>query len=225
MFVFAQSNNKNSNLTEDRIKVIVNEQTRIIENELKKKQDDQLKIYQQEFELRAKTVEQKINFLNWLTAIFGVLIGGGIIGTIWGLIRSARGYASKKTVDAIEFAIFKLDPRRWPIRIPRNDFDAERKRLESLKFNNLIPYDGLDSSCKEGITVFRAYSNEDLDKLFQFEKDEKVNPFKCFFVIYYTGKENLETNRLGKYDNFILSRMPSTLTNSIFTASRNIIYD
>jgi len=175
--------------------------------------------------LRAKTIEQKLTFLNWLTAILGVLIGGGIIGTMWGLIRSVRGYASKKTVDAIEFAIFKLDPRRWPIRIPRKDFEAEKKRLENLKFRNLIPYDGLDSSCKQGITVYRAYSNEDLDKLFQFMEDERVNPLECFFVIYYTGKENLDTQRLGKYDNYILSRMPSTLTSSIFTASRNIIYD
>ncbi len=222
--LFAQMPNNPTPLTEDRVRVMVSEEAKAVKTELADLQARQLDLYKQDFDQRAKAVEQELAALYKIGGIIGGLLGVSVLAVLWWATKYARNYAQKRIEEETELAVYKLDPRRWPIRIPRHDFDIERKRLDDLKYRNLIPYDGLNISCKEGITVYQAKSDDDLNRLKQFMVDEQIDPLKCGFVIYYTGAARLNTQLLAPFDNFVLSNMPGTLSSQIFAASRNIIH-
>lgn len=214
--VFSQ---KKSEMTEDRVKVLVNEESEKSESRLLKIQEEQKEILEKKLEFNKNEINQKYNFLTWLVQIVSGLLGLSIIGAVIYI----KNYINKKIEREIDFAVYKLDPRRWPIQIPDKNFDTERKRLENLKFINLTTYIGLDVNLKEGITIFRAMNDDDLKRLKTVLDDQKVDPLKSFIVIYYTGKEKLDIRYLAPYENYVLSNMPGTLSNQIFIASRNIV--
>jgi len=214
---FAQPAPQPGALSEDRVRLLVQEEAREIEKRLQEAQQKQMDLYQQEFERRAKLVEDKIEILNWLGGFLLFLVPAGIAGAI----AYARNYARKKIEQEVDFAVYKLDPRRWPIRIPAAGFETERKRLEALGYSRLAAYHGLDANCKTGISVYAAASDEDLAALKKFMEEERVDPAKCCFVIYARQKQ-LNTRTLEPYDNFVISNMPGTLSSQIFAASRNI---
>jgi hypothetical protein len=222
--LLAQTPNKPLPLTEDRVHIIVNDQAQIIEKRLAELNDKQLALYKQDFDQRAKAVEQELAALYKIGGVIAALLGVSVLAVLGWATKYARNYAQKRIEQEVDLAIYKLDPRRWPIRIPRQNFDVERKRLDDLKYRNLIAYDGLNASCKEGITVYFATSDDDLKRLKQFMTDEQIDPLKCCFVIYYTGAARLNTQLLAPFDNFVLSNMPGTLSSQIFAASRNIIH-
>lgn len=219
-----QTSNKPASITEDRVRVMVSEEAKASKTELADLQAKQLALYKQDFDQRAQVVEQRLNSLQWLAGVIGAMLGIGVLGGIGWAVWYARKYAAKRIEQEVDLAIYKLDPRRWPIRIPRQNFDTERKRLVDLKYRNLIPYDGLNAQCKEGITIFSATSEDDLKRLKQFMVDEQIDPLKCCFVVYYTAQARLNTQLLAPFDNFVLSNMPGTLSGQIFAASRNIIH-
>jgi hypothetical protein len=223
--IYPQTASKPVPVTEDRVRVLINEQVQIIETRLADLQAKQLALYKQDFDQRASTVEQQLDSLFRLGAIIAVLLSAGILVALGWAIKYARSYAQKRIEQEVDFAIYKLDPRRWPIRIPRKNFEKEYQRLQAIKYRNLIPYDGLNSQNREGITVYYAASGEDLVQLRQFMIDERVDPLKCCFVIYYTGTTKLNTQTLAPFDNFVFANMPGTLSSQIFAASRNIIHN
>jgi hypothetical protein len=220
----AQTSNNPPMLTEDRVRVLVNEQTQVIEARLAELQKQKLETYKQDFEQRAASVEQKLTSFYIIGAIIATLIAGGFLAVFIGAVRFAKRYAEKRIKEEVDLAIYKLDPRWWKIRIPRLNFDSERERLIALKFRDLEYCDGLNENCKEGITIYRATSDQDLQRLKEFMVEEKVDPMKCCFVIYYTEQPRLNTQLLAPFDNFIVANMPSTLSSQIFAASRNIVY-
>jgi len=221
----ALSTAQTSPLTEDRVQVIVNQQAQAVETRLAEQQAKQLDLYKQDFELRARAVEQELSSLYKIGSVIAALLGIGVFAVFWGAVHVARNYAVKRIEQEVDLAIYKLDPRRWKIRIPRQNFDAERKRLEALKYRHLEPYAGLSAQCREGITVYRAVSDKDLSRLKTFMVDEHIDPLKCCFVIYCTEQARLDAKLLAPFDNFVLSNMPSTLSSQIFAASRNITDD
>lgn len=223
--LLAQTATKPTPISEDRVRVIVAEEAKSMEDRLVAHQKDQLTLYEKEFERRSSLVEQKLGFLEWVGSIIAGLLGASIIVGFWVIFKYIKSYVTKRIEQEVDLAVYKLDPRRWPIRIPRQDFDAERKRLDDLKYRNLIVYDGLNAQCKEGIAVYSAASDDDLKRLKQFMVDEQIDPLKCCFVIYYTGAARLNTQLLAPFDNFVLSNMPGTLSSQIFAASRNIVHD
>lgn len=167
-FVFAQSGKIKQQIDENHVRIIVNQAVKEAKDELAKLQSKQLDLYKQEFDQRAKSVEQKLVFINWIIGIVGTLLTGGIIGLLWWVLVKTPSIIRERIEREVDFAVYKLDPRRWPINIPRNGFDTEHERLLKLKYGNLRSINGLDASCKEGITVYKANSDEDLDKLKKF---------------------------------------------------------
>jgi len=224
LIAIAQSDSSKFTVSGDKVKVLINEESRKIEDRLEKHQEKKLDLYEREFELRSKIVESKVTVLEWVGIIFGALLGAGLISGIVAFIKSIRGYATRQAVKSIEDDLAKLNPKKWKIKIPRENFKNERKRLEALGYEKLLPYNEQNFKTKEGIVIFRAYSNTELQKLKNIIEDEKINSLKCFFVIYYTGKEQLDKQILYPFDSFIFSNMPATLTGHIFTASQNIVY-
>ena len=223
--VSAQTQNQSTAITEDRVRVIVNEQSQIIEKHLGDLQQKQLKVYQQEFVNRAKAVELKLNILIWGVPILIFLFGSGIFFKYRNAIKDLKEDFYEKVENETRFAVFRFDPRKWPINIPSKNFKAETKRLEGLQYVDLKSYEGLDFNWKNGITVYRANSDDDLKKLQKLLIEKEIDPLKCCFVIYYTGSGRLNTQLLEPFDNYVLSNMPGTLSGQIFSASRNIIHE
>ncbi len=222
--LFAQAANKPALISEDRVRVIVAEEAKNVEDRLVSHQKDQLTLYEKEFERRSSLVEQKLGFLEWVGGIITALLGGSIIVGFWVIFRHIKSYVTKRIEQEVDLAVYKFDPRGWEIRIPRENFEKEGRRLDGLKYNHLVPYDGLSAQCKKGITVYRATSDDDLKRLKQFMDAELVDQFKCCFVIYHKGQPKLSLDLLEPYDNYVLSNMPGTLSGQIFAASRNIIH-
>ncbi|MBD3343172.1 MAG: hypothetical protein GF353_29005 [Candidatus Lokiarchaeota archaeon] len=236
----AQEESQNNSLTEDRVKVIVNEQAEKIEKRINDNQTAQLNLHKKELTQNAQQINQKIDLITSLGSVIVVLFGSGLFLNFRRRIKKANINVIQKFEKEIEeakfkliqrfeeevgFAIYKLDPRKWKIYIPRKDFDAERQRLEGLKYLHLESYEGLDVNLREGIIVYRAYSDDDIVRLKRVLVEQEVNSLKSCIVIYYTGKERLNTEILQSFDNFVLSNMPGTLSSQIFAASRNIVHD
>ncbi len=215
-FIFSQSKNQ---ISEDRVKVLINEQMEKIEDQLTKKQEEQQKDIIAKMDLNAESITQKYNFLAWL----GGLLGIGLIGGLFTTITFLKKYINNKVEKEIDFAVYKLDPRRWPIQIPKENFDKEKERLEKLKYIDLNQYIGLDVNLGKGITIYRVFNEDDLKKLKKVMDDQMIDPIKSCIVVYYTGQQRLDTKILEPYDNYVLSNMPGTLSSQIFAASRNIV--
>lgn len=222
--LWAQAANKPAPLTEDRVRVIVSAEAQNLQATLSDLQEKQLNLHRQAFDLRAQAVEQKLDSLKFIGATIAALLGVGLGVAFWAAVKYARHYTASRIEKEVDLAIYKRDPRHWKIHVPRHNFAAERQRLEGLQYDNLEPYDGLAALCKTGITIYRADSDDDLKRLKQFMVNEQIEPLKCFFVIYYTGETKLNLKELAPYDNYAFSNMPSTLSNYIFTASRNLIH-
>ncbi len=223
--LLAQTANKPTPLSEDRVRIIVAEEAKSVEDRLISHQKDQFTLYEKEFEQRSSLVEQKLGFLEWIGSIIAGILGAGIIAGFWVIFKYIKSYVTKRIEQEVDLAVYKLDPRRWELRIPRDKFEKERQRLDGLRYMHLVPYDGLSAQCKSGITVYRATSDDDLKRLKQFMDAESVDQFKCCFVIYHKGQPKLNLGLLEPYDNYVLSNMPGTLSSQIFAASRNIVHN
>jgi len=224
--LFAQAKKQSNSINEDRVKLMVNEEVQKSEDRLQKQLSDTQTNMNDKISQRVDGLQQELNFYKWLTRLFSILFGGSIVGIvagIWGTIKYVTKYVMKRVRDEVDFAVYKLDPRKWPIRIPRENFDSEHEHLKSLKYVKLIQYEGLDFQTKEGIVIYRVKSDEDLEDLNKIIELENIQSLKCCFVIYYTGKENLNHSLLKPDVNFVISRMVGSLSNQIFAASRNII--
>lgn len=167
---------------------------------------------------RIKELEDTLSYLNILGKILFLLIPV----SFGGAILFAKNYSKDKIEKAIEFEIFKQDPRRWPIHIPASGFDDEASRLKKIGYKRLLPYKGLDATTTENLIIYKAKGDQDLTILKEFIDEKNIDDTKCGFVIYYTGKDKLNTAILYPFDNFVLTNMPATISNQIFALSRNI---
>lgn len=205
-------------IDESRVKSLILESNQVLIEQIEDSLEKKVAQKNDKMETRIKELEDTLSFLNILWKVLLVFVAGGFGGAI----LYAKKYSKDKIEKAIDFEIFKHDPRRWPIRIPVSGFDDEASRLKKIGYKRLLPYKGLDATTTENLIIYKAKGDQDLTILKEFIDEKNIDDTKCGFVIYYTGKEKLNTAILYPFDNFVLTNMPATISNQIFALSRNI---
>jgi len=224
IFQAAHSQTSPAPVNEDRVRNLVNQEMKDVKTELNANLKEQLETKKKELDLQAKAIEDKLDFIKFVLTLGGL----SIIATFYGAIKIAKKYFEKRVKEETDLAIFKTDPREWEILVPRQNFDEGYKRLKALKYKKLKYYNGFDDlkpKPSAAITIYYADSNENLKDLHDFMADAEIDPLKYLFIIYSTGKENLDKKVLLPFDNYIFSNMPSTLSSQIFAASRSIAFE
>ena len=165
----------------------------------------QMEVYRQAAEFQAmKEVQPFVIFSLVFTAIAAITGVGA--AAVFGLAWRAVGRGKKEISNELEktkaevdttirkqlnTAIYRVDPLYFPVHIPGERFETERKRLEYLGFAALRPYTSLSDRLRQGIVVYQPDAENpvpDLETLIAFMQDERqpADPEKVGFVIYHT---------------------------------------
>jgi len=180
-------------------------------------------------QMAAKWQEQQLAFQkleNEVAAMrrdYWIIGGAGLITAIVSIVVSVfqlRRFAVKKAQEMYVKAMERVDATTVELKIPRNDFAVEKKRLQWTGFEKLVEYETLNQSCTHGVVIFPAPNDAEAQKLLNFLEREKVDQEKATFVIYTAGQ--LNQSLFQDWPNVTLANRPLTLAQAVFVAARGL---
>lgn len=146
-------------------------------------------------------------------------------------LKSAIDNVEQFIRERFDTAIYRVDPLYFPVHIPAEGFETERKRLEYLGFAALRPYTSLSDRLRQGIVVFLPAADDptpDIETLIAFMQDERqpADPEKVGFVIYHTRIPPETVKRL--FDAFpgsvTIANNAVTVASAIYAVARGLKY-
>jgi hypothetical protein len=168
-----------------------------------------------------KTVETQAKTFDVMLSVIAVAtVAAGVAGVT---VISGMKWAETRFKDRLNQAIYRVDPTYFTLYIPKHDFEKEKRRLELLGFKNLRPFAALSSAQKEGITVFKAVTPEDVKVLRRFLTEEKVDLSKAAFVIYVQGKLDEAYELANEFDNVVAANFPVTIATQVYALARGLL--
>lgn len=169
-----------------------------------------------ELQLEVRDLKRRLDWIYYILCFFG--IAGSF--AIWNVIRWAR----KRIRQAIEKAIYAMDPTLRPVHVPTERFDDETQRLRELGFRKISPYSAIETAGSTGLVVFRAEEDADLELLNEFLREKHPDPDSVGYVVYTTRRvpEPLVDNLVSAFSNITFANSPATIGHALFVVGRGL---
>jgi len=152
--------------------------------------------------------------------IYKIVIGTiGFVGfaTLWGF----SAYVRRKVKKIVDKAIYKVDPTYLEVKVPRDNFTYEARKLTWLGFKNFKTYPWLDNSCLAGCVIYKADNDHDAITLQKFIKDKKPDEHKVGYVLYTRAR--IDHSLFEEFNNVTFANSPLTLINAVYAVARGIV--
>lgn len=186
----------------------------------------------QNFNLKAFEwkLDQKLLILGWV-ALF-ISFAAGFIGIK--TYNDLDKVVKEKVNEAIDNALYQLDPTNLSIFIPEQDNVKDKKEMERVwdrlamtGLANLNWYRGLDSGrvkrLFKGITIVLIQNETDENKFVNFLKRHKkqLNAMQAAFILYAKG-HTISEDTFNEYENLVTANMPTTVANMVLVVGRGL---
>lgn len=195
--------------------------------------DMQAELEKFEAELRAESAENLQNAKDDLHSVINTYaIVGGVIIALLSFVLSFLGYDRIKSFIAtatgkfdrqIESAIYRIDPRDLPIKLPATGMEKQLARLQRLDFRSLGTYQWLDDTCTRHAVVYLATQDAEAEKLKQFIVSKGLAEREDVAFVVYTKGGRIDPKILGEYDNVTFANSHLTLVQALFVAARGLV--
>lgn len=172
----------------------------------------QLQIDKLEFEITKK-------YLQW-TIVFGVLASLGIPLSIGATLK----YARDKAKEAIDKAIYYVDPSNAVVHIPKDGFDREKDYLKLFGFHKFRTFAYIDNTCLRDCVVVVPQNKQDIDDFRTFLRKHKPELSQVAYLIYTIHlTERVPPNIVDDFANITFANSLVTLGTNMFTIARSLI--
>jgi hypothetical protein len=131
--------------------------------------------------------------------------------------------STKKFDQAIDDAIYRIDPKDMPIKIPETGMEKQLDRLRRLEFRNLSTYRWLDESCTCHAVIFSVTKKEQAEELKRFIDDKKLGERDDVVFIVFTHGMPIKLTIFAGIENVTFANTPLTLVQALFIAARGIV--
>ncbi len=141
----------------------------------------------------------------------------------YGVIRGFINRSIAKFDKEIEDAIYRIDPRDMPIKLPATGMDKQFERLQRLEFRNLSKYKWLDESCTRNAIVYLATGDKQAEELKKFIVNKNLTESEDLVFVVYTKGARITSSILGEIDNVTFANSHLTLVQALFVAARGMV--
>jgi hypothetical protein len=176
-------------------------------------------------------LDQKLLIFGWVALFISFAAGFMGLKTYNDLNKVVR----EKVNEAIDSALYQLDPTNLSIFVPEQDNAKDKKemekvwdRLDMTGLENLNWYRGLDSGRVKrlfnGITIVLIQNEMDENKFVNFLKRHKkqLDPRQAAFILYVTGAHRITEGTFKEYENLVTANMPVTVANMVLVVGRGL---
>lgn len=137
-------------------------------------------------------------------------------------------WARERTKKEMDQAIFRANPTRLPIYVPRLAFENETRRLRQLGFRVLRPFTTLDEVQLGSVVVYKAKDLAEIIELEEFLKeklsqDKTWKPEQIAFIIYSPKYIDKGEEIYKAFDNVTFANNPVTVATHIYALARGLI--
>ena len=197
------------------LKESLQQQLDATKTELQKEMQTELKKINAEVE----KMRDDLNFYRNIGLIAMTILSILGAGTVSGFIKRT----SAKLDNIIDEAIYRVDPRFMPVKLPASGMEAESRHLNRLGFKNLSTYQWLDDTCLQNAVIFRATSDEDAQRLRQFILDHELAGKENVVFVVYTIGVRISGELFREFSNVTYANNHLTLVQALFVAARGMV--
>lgn len=131
--------------------------------------------------------------------------------------------STRKFEKAIDDAIYRVDPRDMPIRLPETGMEKQIERLKRLDFRNLSTYRWLDDSCTRYAVLYLATNDEEAEVLKKFIQERNLGERDDVAFVVFTRGMSLKQTIFAGIENVTFANTPLTLVQALFVVARGIV--
>ncbi len=164
-------------------------------------------------------LQSSLRFYERTGSLAVIVLGLVGISSIIGFIKRS----AKKFEKAIDDAIYRIDPKDMPIKIPETGMEKQIDRLQRLEFRNLSTYRWLDESCMRHAVIFSPAKDEQAEELKRFISDKKLGERDDVAFIVFTHGMPIKPTIFAGIENVTFTNTPLTLVQQLFVAARGIV--
>ncbi|HUT61312.1 MAG TPA: hypothetical protein VNA25_25975 [Phycisphaerae bacterium] len=167
-----------------------------------------------ELKLEVSDLKRRIELIYFVMGFVGL---AGVIAA-WRIVQ----WAKARTRQAIEKAIYAVDPTCRAVLIPGEGFEDERQRLSALGFDDLKPYDSIEATSLTGLLVCPVENDSQVEGLARILEKRKPDPKRLGCVLYTTRHIQQEAvERLQEIcPNVTFANSAATLANALLVVGR-----
>jgi len=174
--------------------------------------DTQLVI--EEIKAEVADLQRRIDFVYFLAGSLGV---GGIVAILC-LVK----WAKTRTKQAIEKAIYAVDPTCRPVFVPEHGLEKECRHLSALGFRDLRPYGSVETLSFTGLLVFHVEDEGQVEVLTRILEKRRPDSMRLGCVLYTSRQiaHGLVERLQAVFPNVTFANSLATLPNALFVVGR-----
>jgi len=211
-----------SQVDSTQLKLLRHDLEQQIEKEVANERDSmqrELQIAIKEVKLAEAEMQSSIRlYRNIAIALFSIIAFLGI-----GSLIAAYRYSQKKFSAALDEAIYRVNPRDMPIKIPKSGMEKQRELLKKLNFWNVDTYEWLDDRCEKHVVIALATKDEHAGKLKDFMRERQLEEREDVVFILFTKGERINPQIFAGYNNVTFANNHLTLVQALFVAARGMV--
>lgn len=179
----------------------------------------ELEIARKEFDLAERELQNSVSFYLIIgSAVLSILTIVGISFVI-GIYRFSR----RKFEEKLNDALYRINPRDMPIKVPKSGMEKQLKRLQELDFRNVVPYEWLDERCTRYAVIYKSTTNEEAEVLKNFIEKQKLKDHTDVVFILFTEGARIAPQFFAGYENVTFANNSLTLIQALFVAARGMV--